>query len=253
MIFIKELKRNAMGEGYPFIGVVKNNDPITFDAPVTIITGDNGSGKSTLANLVAAKTGCFYNDFAQRHEECLYAFTVIKSFSPSTKVYFSAEKFIEYVKQLEEMKNESNAALEEIRNDERRSSFGKMMASMPHASTLYEINNLYNRNLFLSSHGEGFISFFDSRIRDNGLYILDEPEAALSFENQYRLAYRIFLEAKDHGSQFIIATHSPVITAIPKACIYQIENDRLVPKTYEELANVEFLKMFLDRHDRMFE
>ena len=86
--------------------------------------------------------------------------------------------------------------LEEIEREGKFKGAAKGFAAMPHARTLYEIKNMYGRELAACSHGEGFLEFFKSRVHPRGLYILDEPESALSYENQYRLAYFIHAAAK---------------------------------------------------------
>lgn len=106
---------------------------------------------------------------------------------------------------------------------------------------------MYEGTLSAESHGEGFIDFFKSRIIKNGLYLLDEPEGALSYENQYLLSL-ILMDAAQMDS-----THSPVITAVPGAVIYQIDANGAARKAYDELENISFLKLFMARRDAFFQ
>ena len=116
--------------------------------------------------------------------------------------------------------------------------------------TLEELSGLYAEDLALQSHGEGFLDFFQSRLKPGGVYLLDEPEGALSFEKQYALALDI-LEGAAH-SQFILATHSPVLAAMPGAAILEATARGFLPRKYEELENIQFLRLFLECPQRMF-
>ena len=117
---------------------------------------------------------------------------------------------------------------------------------MPHFRTLAEIENMYGRELTECSHGEGFIEYFKSRVREGGLYFLDEPEGALSYENQYRLGFLIRERAKEN-CQFVIATHSPVLLLIPDAAIYEIKDGAIQEKNFDDLEDIRFLELFLRR------
>ena len=104
---------------------------------------------------------------------------------------------------------------------------------------------MYERPLESQSHGQGFLEFFQSRLRPGGLYLMDEPEAALSYVNQLALVY-LMQDAVAAGSQFILATHSPILTACPGAALYEMQDGALTPKTYPELKNIQFLKRFIN-------
>ena len=80
-----------------------------------------------------------------------------------------------------------------------------------------------------------------------GLYLMDEPEAALSYVNQLALIY-LMQDAVSDGCQFVLATHSPILTACPGAAIYEIDEGRLTPSDYEHLSSVQFLSHFLKAH-----
>src|SRR5690606_13505862 len=121
----------------------------------------------------------------------------------------------------------------------------------PHKKTLYEIDHLHDRDLSTASHGEAYLSFFKSRMRLNQLILLDEPETPLSFENQLALMY-LLKEGIDMNSQFIIATHSPVIMAFPNATIYQFTERGLEIVPYKSINQVQNLKSCLDEPNRFF-
>ncbi|MEG1528073.1 MAG: AAA family ATPase [Clostridia bacterium] len=255
-MFIDKLVNNNLTKtDYPFIPLVNNCKSISFTSPVTIFCGDNGAGKSTLIKILAQRSSCFslsaysINEDIAKVTSC---FVIERRATPKTKFFFSAEDFIDYIKQVCQMKKEAKEQINEIESSS-LSDTAKSYAVQPHASTLFQLNNMYKRELSTSSHGEGFLTFFNSRLRDNGLYLIDEPESALSYQNQYNLAYIIQEYATHHNCQFIISTHSPIITAIPLADIKQIEGNQLKTIKFEEIENINFLKMFLSRYQKMFE
>ncbi len=232
----------------------------TFDIenPITIICGDNGSGKSTLLKGIAEQMGSIRitntpNSYSTYSEVKLnFNFLKLKTRRKAKRnFFFSGEDFIKYIEWLEVTKAESQEAIQEI-DEKYGDTYAGMLAKQPHARTLYDIKNLYGESLSEKSHGEGFVSFFKSRIINNGFYILDEPESALSYENQYLIAMLI-RDAVKLGCQFIIATHSPIITAIPEADLYEIK-DGIISKTiYEDLENIQFLNMFVRKRHYLFE
>jgi predicted ATPase len=108
------------------------------------------------------------------------------------------------------------------------------------------------KSLHSQSHGESFFALFDNRFGGNGLYILDEPEAALSPSRQMSLLTRMHdLIAKD--SQFIIATHSPILMAYSDAWIYQISSRGIERIAYEDTEHYQVTRHFLNHHQTMIE
>lgn len=104
-------------------------------------------------------------------------------------------------------------------------------------------------SLHAQSHGESFLALVIERFGANGLYLLDEPEAALSPQGQLTLLRRIHELAED-GSQLIIATHSPILVALPHATIYELSDDVVIATTFEKIAHVQLYRSFLDDPDR---
>jgi predicted ATPase len=257
MIFLRAVKRIAPPSGeetYPLnTGVLEKLDALSFTAPVTFITGDNGSGKTTLLELIAQKLSANRIDSleADKQEKAMQfaqAEAVFKAeimHRPRRCLYFQAEGFIRYIDGYNAMKRDARMGLKEVReNASIRSDYAKTLASMPHARALHELNALYENDISARSHGEGFLDFFGARIADKGLYLLDEPEAALTFYNQYVLM-NMLAQGQMKESQFIISTHSPVLLAYPDACIYEIKNGTIEKSSFKELENVRFLSAFL--------
>ena len=239
--------------GYPFsVPAIAATDSLTFTSPVTVICGDNGSGKSTLLSLIAAKLGAVrigqgIIEREQAAEKAQDAFTLHK-LPCRRNFFFSAEDFIAYVGWVSRTKEEARQEIARIDADD--SIPDKARAKAPYLGTLFDLGSLYAGELAEQSHGEGFLDFFLSRLKPGGLYLLDEPEGALSYEKQFALALMI----QEHAarSQFILATHSPILAAIPDAAILEATPDGFLPRSYRDLENIQFLKLFMASPERMF-
>jgi predicted ATPase len=96
------------------------------------------------------------------------------------------------------------------------------------------------------SHGEAYLKILQTRIADKGIYLLDEPEAALSPLKQLSLIAFIIEVLKNKNSQFIIATHSPILMGIPNATLYEIQEDGMQQVGYKETDHYRITKRFLD-------
>ena len=251
----KAVQKGAAPEGYPFhVPAVKALGELGFDKSITLICGSNGSGKSTLMELLAQKMnavrigdGVLPRKNALSHAQD--AFSLVRKVRPQRCFYFSAEEFIAYIAWVEKTKQEARQEIERIDADDAISD--KSYAKMPWYRTLCDLEELYTGDLARQSHGEGFLDFFRSRLKPRGVYLLDEPEGALSYENQYVLALLMKDAAENDGCQFILATHSPVLTAMPDACIYRLTEDGFEESRYEDLPDVQFLRLFLERHRQM--
>ncbi len=259
------------GEEYPFSCLGKIGK-IGFGSRVTVFCGGNGQGKSTLLRVLAQKSNCYSVGEGRAHFSggVLSQVKTGKTEHAADRFYFSAEEFLEYVLRLKQMKSDARSELDAIDREGKFRGAAKGFASMPYARTIHEIENMYGRELTVCSHGEGFLEFFKSRVHPAGLYFLDEPESALSYENQYRLEYMMdelkecqqqtqdgwFIsgERAKEGCQFFIATHSPVLPLIPGAEIFQLKDGGAERKTFDELTDIAFLRMFLARKgEKMFD
>jgi predicted ATPase len=116
---------------------------------------------------------------------------------------------------------------------------------MPYAHELYDLNQRYGSGLDAHSHGESFLALFQSRFVPEGLYLLDEPEAPLSPIRQMAMI-SILRDMIEQKSQFIIATHSPILMAFPGAVIYDFDRLPLQTVRYQDLEHVRLTRDFLD-------
>lgn len=230
---------------YPYnLPLFKTVDKLEFTAPVTILVGDNGTGKSTLLESIATAGDLI--TLGETKKRSLFEEAITQSVKLTWNVksklgfYFKANDFIQFIERTKQVKQESRAAIAEIDQ-----SGQDPLAKMPHARTLYELEQLYGEGLEFRSHGESFLDLFRTRFRPNGLYLLDEPEAPLSPINQLALI-SMMKTAIEEGAQFIIATHSPILMAFPEASLYVIEANQIVQKPYEDLEHVNITRDFLN-------
>lgn len=219
---------------YPFnLPSLKTMDKVPFHPKVTFLIGENGMGKSTLLEAVAvalgfnAEGGSFNFNFStfDSHSVLGDYLKVIKGIDrPSDGFFLRAESFYNVASNIEEMDREGGAPK--------------------------VIDSFGGRSLHEQSHGEAFFSTFLHRFRGNGIYILDEPEAALSPLRQMSMLTRIHDLVREH-SQFIIATHSPIIMAYPEAAIYEFSEEGISEKKLEETNHYRIMKQFFDDKKRM--
>jgi predicted ATPase len=233
------LKREGIAsyEAYPFcVPAVRQLDRLAFHADVTFIVGENGSGKSTLLEGIAAAWGFnpeggtvnFRFSTRSSHSELYKYLRLVKSpRRPKDGFFFRAESFFNVATDIERMDAEP--------------SFAPSI-----------INSYGGRSLHEQSHGESFLALVLHRFGGNGLYILDEPEAALSPTRQLAVLRRIN-QLVEENSQFIIATHSPILMAYPTAKIFLLDNRGFSEIRYQEREHYAVTREFLADPARMLE
>jgi len=124
-----------------------------------------------------------------------------------------------------------------------------VLAKGPHRASVADMSRRYGENPDAASHGEAFLRLFASRLAPRGLYLLDEPEAALSPQSQLGFLAMV-KDALDAGSQLIIATHSPILMAIPGATILSFDDPPIRPVSFDELESVLLVRDFLQAPER---
>lgn len=204
---------------------LKELQELSFSQPVTFFSGENGTGKSTLLEAIAVAAGfnaeggtknyhfSTYDDLSELQK----AVSLVRTFRKmKTGYFFRAESFF----------NVATAAMVEY-NDGRMPDY--------HAE----------------SHGESFLHFLQSANRE-GIFLMDEPEAALSPQRQLSLMVYIREMAKN-GSQFLIATHSPILLGMPDAQILSFDEDGIHPVSWEDTDSYRITKLFLENRDRLLE
>jgi predicted ATPase len=240
---------------FPFsVPVVRALESMEFPTPVTFLVGENGSGKSTLLEGLAAAVGLptvgsesVRDDASLAAQRALAAHLRLSWTRRTHKGFFlRAEDFFGFTKYLARMRAELHARLAEIEIEyANRSAHARGLAIGPTASSLAALQQRYGVDLDANSHGESFLKLFRSRFVPGGLYLLDEPEAPLSPQSQLGLIAMLKDMVKE-DSQFIIATHSPILLAFPDATIYSFDQQPAGRVEYEQLEHVRLTRDFLN-------
>ncbi len=244
---------------YPFnTELIKNFECLKFKTPITFIVGENACGKSTFIEAMACSLELItvgnksvkYDPLFDDVRELSKHFRVSKSNYLGRGFFLRSEDFINFAnaqrRMVRELRNELIEMEEEFKG---KSEYAKGLMRGPLLASISATESRYDGYLDSKSHGESFLELFQSRLVPNGIYILDEPEVALSPQNQYTLMAMIMDSVKE-GSQFIIATHSPIIEALPMSTIYEVKEGNFVETKYEQLDSVQFYKSFLESPER---
>jgi predicted ATPase len=199
---------------------------LALDPNVTYLIGENGTGKSTLIEAIAVAAGMNpeggsrHFSYATRdsHSELWKSLRLVRGARrPRTEFFLRAESFFTAATYIESLED----------------------ALAPYGG----------RSLHEQSHGESFLAVMLNRFGPDGFYLLDEPEAALSTQNCLTLLRRVH-ELVQAGSQFVIATHSPLVLAYPEATIYCCDDGGLEPVAYEDSEPVRLTQSFLAGRER---
>jgi len=236
------LKHDSIDDynSYPFsIPAINQLIELEFSPTVTFIVGENGSGKSTIIEAIAVALGFnpeggtknFTFETHANHSDLPKHLRLVRSPQrPADGFFLRAESFYNLATTIERLDiNEPGDA-----------------AGPP------IIDSYGGQSLHGQSHGESFLSLMIHRFSGNGLYILDEPEAALSPTRQLTVLSRMN-QLVHKNSQFIVATHSPILMAYPNAIIYQIIDGRFERVRYEQTEHYDITKSFLDNPQRMID
>jgi predicted ATPase len=218
-------------EAYPFsIPAVRNLERLEFSPGLTILIGENGIGKSTLIEAIAVKWG-FNAEGGSRNfrfqtrdtHSILKDFLVLeRGVARATDGFFlRAESFYGLATEVDRLDSEGGGFI---------SYFG-------------------DRSLHEQSHGEAFLSLLQHRLVGGGLYIFDEPEAALSPRRLLSVLV-ILKRLLDQRSQIIMATHSPILMGFPGAVLYELRQDGISRVEYEDTDHYQITKDFLNARDR---
>ena len=218
---------------YPFyLNVFRKTDQIDLKTNLTFFAGENGTGKSTLLEAIARKSGLTVWGGEKTHiihrnpyETRLYDFISLEGVQEKGAIkkgfLFRAENFFNYA-----------------------SSIDDFSISDPGLLKFYGGLSLHQQ-----SHGEAFISFFENRCGVEGLYMLDEPEAALSPANQLSFLKMLLKTVRKGRGQFIISTHSPIILSCPGARIFSFDSIPIKEIDYEETGIFKFYKNFMNNRN----
>lgn len=235
-ITLTKPKSHLIAGNYPFnVPVIKNLKSFIFKNRITFLVGENGTGKSTLLESIAIKSGfgseggnkniSFQTGLKEKYTDSeLLAQHLTLSWrqKPKYGYFFRAETFFNIANHLEAMSHQYGTGPAEV--------------FAPYGG----------KSLHDQSHGESFLSFFKNQVKQEGFFILDEPEAALSPQRQLSLMVIINEALKQPNTQLLIATHSPILLGFPNADIYSLDGDKLEKIELEQTSHYLITKGFLD-------
>ncbi len=229
--YVLGFQREKNGVGFPFtVPAIATIERLRLDRSVTVLAGDNGSGKSTVLEAIAAAIG-----FAEQGGE---------------------------LARLGELPAVPRAVLDDslvalLSDTKPRTGYYLRAESFFNIATLVDSGSRFAPDLSLygdvplhaQSHGESFLALAANRFGAEGLYRLDEPEAALSVTGALALL-AVVIRAAESGAQFVIATHSPILLAASNARIYELDEHGIAPTEYDELQAVRLMRGFLEAPER---
>lgn len=230
----KEIPRGNYLRDLPVIRNLKRMEELHLTKPVTFIIGENGVGKSTLIEGIAVAMGFnpeggtvnFNFSTKNSHSNLHEYLTVSRGYKRHRDGFFlRAESFYNVASNIDDLDSEPEGG--------------------GHIIDSYGGVSLHNQ-----SHGESFMALVENRFYGNGLYILDEPEAALSPMRLMRLMYYI-KELENQNSQFIISTHSPILMTYPGAEVLEITPEGIKSVDYKDTEHFLITKMFMDAPERI--
>ena len=228
-----EPERGSYLRDIPAISHLMKDKFIEFSKNITFFVGENGSGKSTLLEAIAVNFGFnaeggsrnFAFSTNSTHSDLYKNIRLAKGLRPKDGFFLRAESFYNAASYIDELDREAP-------------SFHKLIDS-------YGGVSLHNQ-----SHGESFLALVQNRFGDNGLYILDEPEAALSPMRIMTLMVEID-RLRRAGSQFIIATHSPILLTMPDSEIFEFSENGISKVHYKDTEHYQITRNFLENPEKM--
>lgn len=267
--FFMSIKRKCYDSFYPFQVLSKKElTQIDFDR-ITILYGGNGSGKTTALNVIAEKLNAtresIYNKsnfFAQYVDMCGFE---LGTELPDDKRIITSDDVFDYMLNIRTLNEGIDSKREDLFEEYLHAKYSdfkyrslddyedlkKVNLSRSKTQSKYVRKNLMS-NIREISNGESAFLYFTEKIKENGLYILDEPENSLSAKKQLELVKYLEESARFFGCQFIISTHSPFILSMKGAKIYDLDTIPVETKPWTELENVRIYHEFFKKHENEF-
>lgn len=241
---------------FPFnILAVRHAGEIDINNAVNIFIGDNGCGKSTLLETLALKinlpliSGHISNKNSFEAAHLLLPYLDIDWINNTQKgFFFRAEDFSHFIYQVESKRTSVNSFLAQLGGELNETVLKSMGEGMN--NQLQKMRKDYGEDMNAFSHGEAYLKILETRINGKGIYILDEPEAALSPSKQLALISLIMDMTKNYKSQFIIATHSPIIMGFPGALLYEIKEEGFNKTDFRDTEHYTITRSFLENPDQ---
>ena len=268
--FIMGLKRTCYDTVYPFQILSRHQLKRLDFEPVTILYGGNGSGKTTALNIMAEKLGLvrqarynrsnFYEDFL-----ALCAYETEHRITKDSCVITSDDVF-DFMLNIRNINDGVDCKREELFQDYLDAKYAKFqMKSLDDYEQLKKVcmarsktQSKYVRenlsgNVREHSNGESALMYFTDKIKENGLYLLDEPENSLSPDRQQELLQFLEDSVRFYNCQFVISTHSPFLLSMRGAKIYDLDEEPVDVRKWTQLGNVRVFYDFFKKHEREFQ
>ena len=268
--FVNYIRRTCYTSFYPF-GVFAENElrELSF-SEITILYGNNGSGKSTALNLMAEKMkaerdtlfnrSSFFGDYIGMCD-----FEMTHEGRPEEIRMITSDDVFDFMLNLRALNDGVDRKREQAFDEWIENKHSKFqMKSLDDYEQLKKVvdarsktqskyvRDTIGNNIIEHSNGESALQYFSEKIKDNGLYLLDEPENSLSPQRQLELLEFIKNSARFFGCQFIIATHSPFLLALKGALIYDLDERPVDIKKWTELEGVRTYFEFFEKHKNEF-
>lgn len=241
--------------------------------PITIIYGGNGSGKTTLLNIIAAslkaskKTFYDLGDIFDNYVEYCRLFMDFDETDCLEVKFISSDDIFDALLDMRAINSGVNRTKERLSREYQNYKFNpnkdldvindyeefkNMVAIRKMSESKYVRTRLRNNTFIQESNGETALDFWQKEIKEDSLYIIDEPENSLSADNQLKLMTFIQESARFYNCQFIISTHSPFLLSLKDALIYDLDEEPVITKKWSELENVKVYYNFFKEYESDF-
>ena len=267
--FLMGIKRTCYDTFYPFQTISKRGLRCMDFEPVTILYGGNGSGKTTVLNVIAEKLG-LERDTLYNRSNFFEDYTGMCDFELENRIprgsrIITSDDVFDFMLNLRSLNDGISRRREDLFEDYLETKYSKFqMKSLDDYEKLKKVHSARTRtqsryvrenlmdNVREHSNGESAYLYFTEKIKENGLYLLDEPENSLAPARQLELLNFLEQSARFFGCQFIIATHSPFLLAMKGARIYDMDEEPVDVKRWTQLPNVRAYYDFFKQHEREF-
>lgn len=267
--FFDGQKRTCFQTYYPFQVLTHRGLPEIIFEPVTILYGGNGSGKTTMLNVMAEKLRA-YRDSAFNQTNFFQDYIDLCSMEagkkrPENCCIITSDDVFDYMLNIRSLNSGIHLKRDELFQDYTQAKYAHFqMNSLEDYEELKKHNaaKRLSQSKFVGarltdnvreySNGESAYLYFTEKIKENGLYLLDEPENSLSPQRQMELTQFLLDSARFYGCQFIISTHSPFLLSLKGARIYDLDASPVQVRKWTELENVKIYHEFFCVHEKEF-